>query len=97
MPDLMQWSSVVLALLGLFLWLWSAHPMVGPKRPVRRAAIIAAVVSALLQAGLPAPRTHLSNIEHWAFLASSPQIEGVAVVTSVPSASSHMTGRQELI
>ncbi len=77
MPDLLQWSSALLALLGLFLWIWSGgmqvpqtsagpHPVTRLKRQIRRVAIFAAVASALLQAGMPAPRTHLSNIELWA-------------------------------
>ncbi len=77
MPDLLHWSAALLALLGLLLWFWSGglqvpqttagpHPVARLKRQIRRVAIFAAVISALLQAGMPAPRTHLSNIELWA-------------------------------
>jgi hypothetical protein len=68
MLDLLQLTSVLLASLGLILWLWSAHALVPLKRPLRRAAIFAAIVSALLQAGLPAPRTQLRHIQLWASL-----------------------------
>ncbi len=77
MPDLLHWSAALLALLGLVLWVGSGgmqvpqttagpHPLTQLKRQIRRVAIFAAVVSALLQAGMPAPRTQLSDIELWA-------------------------------
>ena len=77
MPDLMHWSAALLAMLGLFLWLWSAigvphapahaHSRARRKRQLARLAIFAAVVSALLQAvGGPPMRTELQDIELWA-------------------------------
>lgn len=66
MPDLLQWTSALLALVGLLLWFWSAHPVVPFKRQIRRVAIFAALVSALLQVGIPASRTQLSHIVLWA-------------------------------
>lgn len=70
MPDLLQWTSALLALVGLLLWFWSAHPVAPFKRQIRRAAIFAALVSALLQVGIPASRTQLNHIVLWASLTS---------------------------
>ncbi len=89
MPDVLPWSSARLALLGLFLWFWSGgiqvpetaaapHPVARLKRQIRRAAIFAAVVSALLQAVMPASHTQLSNIELWA--SAAPPISGLPIV-----------------
>jgi hypothetical protein len=72
MPDFLHLSAAFLAVLGLFLWLWSgigSAPAAATrrKRQVARLAIFAAVVSALLQAvGGPAQRTELQDIELWA-------------------------------
>ena len=77
MPDFLHFSAAILAVLGLFLWLWSglgvpqsparAHIWARRKRQLGRLAIFAAVVSALLQAlGGPPTRTHLEDIELWA-------------------------------
>jgi drug/metabolite transporter (DMT)-like permease len=77
MPDLMHWSAALLAMLGLYLWLWSGAGVSQPaahapsrarrKRQLARLAIFAAAVSALLQAvGGPVQRTELQDIEIWA-------------------------------
>jgi hypothetical protein len=79
MPDFLQWSAVLLALLGLFLWCWSAgipvpqtpdasvQSVVRRKRQIGRVALFAAMISALLQAAGAAPsRTQLDGIELWA-------------------------------
>jgi uncharacterized membrane protein len=77
MPDFLHWSAALLAVLGLFLWLWSGTGVPQPaahaqswarrKRQLARVAIFAAVVSALLQAvGGPVQRTELQDIELWA-------------------------------
>ena len=83
MPDFLHWSSALLAVLGLFLWMWSglraapaaagAHHWARRKRQLARLAIFAAVVSALLQAvGGPVQRTELRDIELWASADLSP-------------------------
>lgn len=82
MPDLLQWCSALLALLGLFLWLWSAgmpkiatgaHPIARLKRQIRRVAICAALVSAVLQAaGTPTSTTERHDFELWALAAPAP-------------------------
>jgi hypothetical protein len=77
MPDFLHLSAAFLAVLGLFLWLWSGvgvrqaeastRSWARRKRQLARLAIFAAVVSALLQAvGGPAQRTELQDIELWA-------------------------------
>ena len=72
MPDFLHLSAAFLAVLGLFLWLWSgigSAPAAAArrKRQLARLAIFAAVASALLQAvGGPAQRTELQDIELWA-------------------------------
>ena len=83
MPDFLHWSSALLAMLGLFLWLWSglrpapdpahAHIAARRKRQLARLAIFAAAVSALLQAvGGPPTRTQLQDIELYASAQVSP-------------------------
>ena len=83
MPDFLHWSSALLAMLGLFLWMWSglrtapaaagAQSWARRKRQLARLAIFAAVVSALLQAvGGPVQRTELRDIELWASADVSP-------------------------
>jgi hypothetical protein len=84
MPDLLQWTSVLLALLGLFLWFWSGglpvpqaaasgHPIARLKRQIRRVAIFAALVSAVLQAaGTPTSTTQRHDFELWALTAPAP-------------------------
>jgi drug/metabolite transporter (DMT)-like permease len=82
MPDLMQWSAALLALVGLILWFWSSglqvpqsaaspHPVARLKRKIRRVAIFAALVSALLQAaGTPvSTTTQHHDFELWALAA----------------------------
>jgi hypothetical protein len=78
MPDLLHWSAALLALLGLFLWFWSggirvpqsevgAQSVARRKQQLGRAAIFAAVISALLQAAVAsASTTQLQEIVLWA-------------------------------
>ncbi|MGH7124093.1 MAG: hypothetical protein ACREFI_06950 [Stellaceae bacterium] len=79
MLDIVHWSAALLALIGLFLWFWSAgihvpqtaegtHVADRRKRQIRRAAICAATVSALLQAAATsaAPAQLNANVELWA-------------------------------
>ena len=68
--EFLQWSSVLFALLGLALWIWSAHSIGRYKRPMRRLAICAAVVSALIQAGTPASPATLPHVVLFASAAS---------------------------
>ena len=65
----LQWSAALFAMLGLALWFWSAHPFARFKRPVRRVAICAAVVSALIQAGTPAAPAPSPDVVLWASIA----------------------------
>lgn len=85
MLDFLHWSAALLALVGLSLWFWSggirlpqaadgAHVVALRRRQIRRFAIGAAVVSALLQAASAsaAPPTELlQDIELWASAAPS--------------------------
>ncbi len=78
MPDLVQWTSALLALIGFFLWFWSGgltvpqaaagvHPVARLKRQIRRVAIFAALISAVLQAaGAPGAATQRLDFELWA-------------------------------
>ena len=67
MLDFVHWSAALLALIGLGLWFWSGHFVVRRQRQIRRVAICAAVVSALLQAaGASAPATERQDVELWA-------------------------------
>jgi hypothetical protein len=66
----LQWSAALFALFGLALWFWSAHSIARFKRPMRRVAICAAVVSALIQAGTPAAPAPLPNVVLFASAAS---------------------------
>ena len=78
MLDFLHWSAALVALLGLFLWLWSvgirvpetavaAQSVARRKRQIGRVAICAAVISALLQAASSsASSTQLQGIELWA-------------------------------
>jgi hypothetical protein len=63
MPDFLQWSAALLALLGLTLWCWSgrirvpqpatiARGITRRKRRLGRVAVLATVISALLQAAV---------------------------------------------
>ena len=83
MLDVLQWSSVLLALLGLFLWLWSggmrvpqaaagAHQVVRLKRQIRRVAISAAIASALLQAAGASASTERLDVQLWASAVLAP-------------------------
>jgi hypothetical protein len=65
----LQWSAAFFALLGLALWFWSAHSIARFKRPIRRIAICAAVVSALIQAATPAAPAPLPDVVLWASVA----------------------------
>jgi hypothetical protein len=78
MPDVLHVSAALMAVLGLFLWLWSGgirvpeaaanvSPAARRKRQIGRVAIFAAVISALLQAaGTQAPSTKLADVQLWA-------------------------------
>jgi len=76
MPDFLHWSAALLAMVGLFLWLWSGirvpepterAPFLARRKQLGRIAIFAAVISALLQAvGGTSVRTQLRDIELWA-------------------------------
>jgi hypothetical protein len=83
MPEMLQWSSALLALLGLILWFWSGglyvpqtaggpHPVARLKRQIRRAAIFAAIASALLQAAAAPSLTERHEVELWASAAPAP-------------------------
>jgi hypothetical protein len=78
MLDFVHWSAALLALIGLFLWFWSGRIGVSHaaadggnliarrKRQIRRVAICAAVVSALLQAAGASPATERQGVDLWA-------------------------------
>jgi len=74
MPDLVQWSSALLALLGLVSWFWAAGmQMPRLKRQLRRVALCAALASALLQAAEASASTAGSrDVELWASAAPMP-------------------------
>jgi uncharacterized membrane protein len=91
MPDFLHLSAAFLAVLGLFLWLWSGvgvrqveastRSWARRKRQLARLAIFAAVVSALLQAvGGPAARTQLEDIELWASAAPTASLASDASI-----------------
>lgn len=77
MLDFLHWSAALLALLALGLWFWSAHPIGRLKRPIRRIAICAAVISALIQAGTPASPVSASDIVLWASAAPSGSVSPI--------------------
>jgi hypothetical protein len=78
MLDFVHWSAALLAFIGLVLWFWSGrigvpktassgHFMARRQRQIRRVAICAAVISALLQAAsASAPATERQDVELWA-------------------------------
>jgi len=67
MLDFLQWTSVLLALLGLFLWFCSGGIRADAlKRQIRRVAVFAAIVSALLQVAGSAEATQHRDVVLWA-------------------------------
>ena len=82
MLDVVHVSSALLAVIGLLLWFWSGRigvsaagddgVMARRKRQIRRVAICAAVVSALLQASVSGPATDFQDVELWASAAPAP-------------------------
>ncbi len=83
MLDVVHVSAALLAVIGLLLWFWSGRIGVSPagdggimarrKRQIRRVAICAAVVSALLQAAVSAPAKERPDVDLWASAAPASQ------------------------